>query len=92
MRFTWDERKNAANVRKHGISFSDASRIFAGEIVEWIDRRFTYGEERWSALGITENKEIIVIYIEKGENVRRIVSARRATRQEREFYWREVGR
>ena len=92
MRFTWDERKNAENVRKHGIGFSDAVCIFDGEIVEWIDRRFPYDEERWAAIGITENKEILVIYVEKGEDVRRIISARLATRQERDIYWREVSR
>jgi uncharacterized protein len=92
MRFTWDERKNAANVRKHGINFRDAVRIFDGEVVEWIDRRFTYDEERWSAIGIAEKEEVYVAYVEKGPDIKRLISARLATQREREIYWRQVGR
>lgn len=66
--------------------------MFDGEIVEWIDRRFIYDKERWTAIGITESKEILVICVEKGEDIRRIISARLATGREREIYWREVGR
>ena len=92
MRFTWDAKKAASNLVKHGIDFRDAVRIFNGEIVEWIDRGFDYDEERWAAIGIAQNKEIFVVYIEKDEELRRIISARPATQRERAIYWREVGR
>jgi uncharacterized protein len=92
MRFTWDKRKNTTNIQKHGINFNDAVRIFDGEVVEWIDRGAGYEEERWAAIGLSEDKEVFVVYVEKGEDTRRIISARRATRREREIYWREIRR
>jgi len=92
MRFTWDEKKAASNLAKHGIDFRDAVRIFDGEVIEWVDRRFDYGEERWAAIGFSQNKEIVVVYVEKDEDIRRVISARQATQREREIYWREVGR
>jgi len=92
MRFAWEAKKAASNLAKHGIDFRDAIRIFDDEIVEWIDRRFDYGEERWAAIGIAQNKEIFVVYIEKDEDNRRIISARPATQRERAIYWSEVGR
>jgi uncharacterized DUF497 family protein len=46
MRFTWDLAKNATNVRRHGIAFGDAARIFDGPTVERIDDRYEYGEVR----------------------------------------------
>ena len=92
MRFTWDDKKAASNLAKHGVSFRDAVRIFDGEIVEWIDGRFAYDEERWSAIGLLESKEIFVVYVEKKAGLRRLISARLATRREREIYWREVSR
>jgi len=54
MRFTWDPAKNAANVRRHGIAFEDAARIFDGPTVERIDDRFDYGEERTYAIGLVQ--------------------------------------
>ena len=45
MQFEWDEVKNYANIRKHGISFETAKRIFEGPVVTWIDQRKDYGEE-----------------------------------------------
>ena len=92
MRYIWDPNKAAGNLIKHGIAFGDAIRIFEGEIVEWIDTEIDYGEERWVAIGVAENAEIAVVYVEKDEDTWRIISARRATRREREIYWRQVGR
>ncbi len=92
MRFTWDERKAASNLAKHGVDFRDAIRIFDGKTVEWPDERFAYDEERWLAVRLSENKEIFVAYIEQEEHLRRIISARKASHRERERYWREVGR
>ncbi len=50
MRFTWDPAKNAANVRRRGIAFQDAARIFDGPTVERVDNRFEYGEVRTYAV------------------------------------------
>lgn len=92
MNYDWDPKKAAANLAKHGIDFRGAIRIFDGPIIEWLDDRFEYDEERWTAIGLVEKTEIVVVYSEKGENLRRIISARRATPAERRLFWRGVTR
>jgi len=90
MEYVRDPAKAAANAAKHAVDFVDAMRIFEKPTVQWIDRRFGYGEERWIAIGLLEETELVVVYVEKGENTRRIISARRASRAERQIYWRQV--
>ena len=90
MRYTWDPAKNAANIRKHGISFERAVRIFDGPIFEQIDDRYDYGEIRINAIGIIESIEIFVAFTEE-DGERRIISARKADRKEREEFWRKTG-
>jgi uncharacterized DUF497 family protein len=52
VRFTWDPAKNRGNVRRHGIAFQDAVRIFNGPTVEREDNRYDYGEVRNYAIGL----------------------------------------
>jgi uncharacterized protein len=85
MDFEWDERKNAANVRKHGIDFETAKLIFDGPMYEVLDQGIDYGEERVIALGAVEGRELVVVYTDRGER-RRIISARRARSHERKKY------
>jgi hypothetical protein len=92
VRYEWDELKNKTNLRKHGIGFADAVRIFAGEVLHWPDERYYYGEERWIAIGVAQGQEVFIVYVEEGEDLRRIISARPATRGERALYWRYIGR
>jgi hypothetical protein len=91
MLYTWDKAKNAANIRKHGISFERAARIFDGPTVERIDDRYEYGEVRINAIGIIESTEVFVAFTEKSSDERRIISARKADRKEREEFWRQTG-
>jgi uncharacterized DUF497 family protein len=85
MAFEWDAVKNTANLAKHGMDFRDAVRIFEGPVMEQTDRRRHYGEERIAAVGVVEGLELYVVYtIRSGK--RRIISARRANRHEREAY------
>lgn len=74
MRFTWDSRKNDANVRRHAIAFQDAARIFDGPTVERIDDRFDYGEDRIYAIGLVNGIEITLIYTDRDDE-RHIISA-----------------
>jgi uncharacterized DUF497 family protein len=90
MRFTWDPGKNAANVRRHGIAFQDAARIFDGPTVERTDDRFDYGEVRIYAIGLVNGIEITVIYIDRDANVRQIISAWRSEPHERRYYWNHL--
>jgi len=73
------------------VDFLDVVDMFTRPILEKIDDRFDYGEERWIAIGIL--KEFIhgvVVYVEKKENTIRIISARRATANERKIYENSV--
>jgi uncharacterized protein len=65
MRFTWDPEKNRINVRRHGLAFADAARIFDGPTVERIDDRFDYGETRVYAIGLVNGVEVTVIYADR---------------------------
>jgi uncharacterized protein len=87
MRYAWSERKNAANVRKHGISFQRAIRIFSGQTLEEIDETGNYGEERIKAIGLVDDTEVLVVYADRPGSERRIISARKANKEEREAFW-----
>ena len=91
MRYTWDAEKNAANVRKHGISFQRASRIFLGTTLEEIDETADYEEERIKAIGLVEETEIFVVYTDRARGEQRIISARKANAEERKAYWETFG-
>ena len=88
--FEWDEEKNAANIRNHGIDFLDAALIFENPTIEAIDDRGDYDEERYIALGLSGQTVLNVVYTWRDENVVRIISARRANRHDAEKYYREI--
>ena len=88
MAFDWDPYKNAANIERHGIDFEDARRIFEGPVVEARSRR-EYSEVRMIAIGLLNDREIVVVYTWRGDK-RRLISARRASRNERREYQRAI--
>lgn len=90
MRFEWDPGKDAVNLAKHGISFELARRVFDDPRHLSIQDRHVSGEERWRTLGLVGG--IVVLLVahtyreeEHGEVIR-IISARKATRHERQIY------
>ena len=85
MDFEWDEAKNEANIAKHGIGFLGAARIFDGPTLTFEDARRDYGETRMVAIGLLEDQETQVVYTMRGQ-LCRIISARRARRNERRAY------
>ena len=91
MNYVWDARKGRSNLTRHGIAFEDAVRIFEGPTLEKVDDRFDYKEVRVYAIGVVNGLEITVIYTEISELDRRIISAWRAERHEREAYWQSLG-
>ena len=91
MRIEWDEAKNEANRRKHdGIDFETAAEVFADPLHRSLPERVVDGEERWQTLGMVRGLLLLLVAHtyrdEGGEEVIRIISARRATRQERQAY------
>ncbi|OFV94740.1 MAG: hypothetical protein A3H28_17255 [Acidobacteria bacterium RIFCSPLOWO2_02_FULL_61_28] len=90
MNCVWDPKKNRRNVARHGIAFEDAVKIFEGPTLEQVDERFDYGEVRVYAVGVVNGIEITVIYTDIPPGGRRIISAWRAERHEREAYWKSI--
>ncbi|CAN5531219.1 BrnT family toxin [soil metagenome] len=84
--YEWDEAKNAANIRKHGVSFATASRIFEGPVVTSSDDRIDYGEEREISIGQVEGILFLTVVHTDRDGSTRIISARRANGVERKRY------
>ncbi len=87
MEFEWNKNKAAFNLSKHGVSFDEARTVFDDTFyVDFYDPDHSYGEQRYIIVGqSTQNHLLVVSYTERG-NVIRLISARRATRKERETY------
>jgi uncharacterized DUF497 family protein len=84
--FEWDEEKNRINEQRHGISFEDAKFVFNDpHKVILPDLFHGEDEERWLAIGIV-NQVLFVAYTERGKNIIRLISARLATKAEKELY------
>lgn len=81
--FEWDEKKRAQNIEKHGIDFLKAVEIFEKEYLVALSPYLD--EERWIAVGKMQEITIAVIYTVRGE-VTRIISVRRARKNERRKY------
>ena len=92
MTFEWDDRKAAANLKKHGVAFEDASSVFFDPLaITFLDPDHSLDERREVTLGCTMKKEMVfVCHCERGERIR-IISARPATRNERRQYEEGIG-
>lgn len=89
LNFEWDNAKAAANFRKHGVTFEQAAYAFRDPFgVEWIDEKTSYGEDRVILLGMSGGQILSVVYTERNERIR-IISARRATKHEKDKYYRQ---
>jgi len=88
MRFEWDRAKNEANQAKHGLSFEEASELFRSGVdyLEVYDEEHSGEEDRFIAVGPIERGLIIVAYTERDDEVLRLLSARMATKKERERF------
>lgn len=81
--FEWDEHKNQLNLAKHGIDFDDAVEIFDDPILLYRSDR--NHEERWVAIGTSNDHVIAVIFTRRNDTIR-IISARSARKNEKESY------
>ncbi len=93
MHFEWDPAKNRSNRSKHGVSFEEAATLFTSgaDFLEIYDDLHSAEEDRFIAVGPISRGIIVVAFTERGEDLIRIVSARKATRIERtlfEDFWR----
>jgi len=87
MLFEWDERKNAENIRKHGLNFEDTHKVFQLPMLKVLDIREDYGEDRWIGIGTLDGiRIVVVIYTELFEETIRIIPMRKAIAHERKRY------
>jgi uncharacterized DUF497 family protein len=88
MDFEWDAEKARKNLEKHGVRFEIAEAVFLDpNHITVIDDRFDYGEERLVTVGQTYDGVLVVVTTERDEGlIARIISARKATKQERKSY------
>ena len=90
MDFEWDEAKNRANIRKHGLDFRDATQVFDGAMLVEPDIRADYGEERWLGMGLVRGRVVLMVFTHPRPDTIRIISFRRAKRNERIKYEEQV--
>jgi uncharacterized protein len=87
--FEWDDARVAKNWRRHGVTFRQGAEALHDPLaVEEIDEREDYGEERINALGMRGGVILHVTYTQRGDRIR-IISARRATKYEKDHYYRQ---
>ena len=89
VRFIWDEKKNHANLKKHGVDFNDAVRAwYDHNRLDFFDEEnSTASEIRWIFLGSVAGTVLFVVETEPSEETVRIISARRASKYEQEEYY-----
>jgi len=87
MNFAWDPKKAAANLRKHGVAFEEATTVFRDALsVSGFDPDHSVGERRFITFGVSNIGRLVVVsHNDEGSTIR-IISARLATRRERKIY------
>ncbi len=86
MRFEWDEQKRKKNLRKHGLDFRDAWKIFESPMLISPDDRYDYGEDRQIGIGMLDSRVVVVIFTECYEDCIRIISMMKALSHEKIRY------
>jgi len=88
VQYEWDDSKATLNLRKHGVDFTDAiTAIEDSNRLEEIDSRFNYDEERLQVIGMAQDRVLFVIITLQDGDICRIISARKATRDEEDRYY-----
>ena len=87
--FDWDDRKASMNLKKHGVSFEEAESIFYDEhALHMPDPDHSRAEDRFVLIGMSHKLRMLLVChcYRREESIIRIISARKASRQERKFY------
>ena len=87
MRFDWDPRKAGENLRKHGVSFDEASSVFDDPLgITYQDPDHSDEERRWVTFGYSASNRLLVVRHTERDDTSRIINARPATRSEQKIY------
>ena len=89
MRYEWDEKKRRTNLGKHKIDFSDVPEVFKNQTITILDDRFDYKKERFVTFGLLQSRVVSVVHTENDEVIR-MISARKATKNEQKLYFKNV--
>lgn len=89
MRFEWDENKRRLNVRRHTLDFVDVWQVFEDKICSIVDDRFDYGEIRYFTLGLLSGRVVAISHTDADELIR-IISVRKANKNEQTRYFKEI--
>ncbi|MGA2610589.1 MAG: BrnT family toxin [Terriglobia bacterium] len=89
MQYEWDEAKRQANIQKHGIDFLGIEKVFAGQTITILDDRIDYGEPRFVTVGLLQDRVVVIAHTETDEVIR-IISIRKATKNEKIRYFKEI--
>ena len=90
MNFIWSEAKRQANLKKHGLDFADAVQVFSGPLVLFENNRADYGEQRMIGIGLLDSLVVLIVHVESDHEIR-IISMRKADRDETNIYYRNIG-
>ncbi len=89
MEFTWREAKRNLNLKRHGLDFVDAPKVFEGSTFTFEDDRFPYGEQRFVTLGLLAGIPVSIVHTENEHEIH-VISFRKATRRETQIYFDEI--
>ena len=89
MKLEWDENKRLINLQKHKIDFIGSEEIFDGYTVTFEDGSIGYGEQRFVSFGQFQGRVVVVVHTERNGGIR-IISIRKATKQEERYYYAAV--
>jgi uncharacterized protein len=89
VQYEWDEAKRQSNIQRHGIDFVGIERVFAGKTVTILDDRFDYSENRYVTVGLLSGRVVVIAHTETDEVIR-IISVRKATKNEETSYFKEI--
>jgi len=88
VRYEWDKVKAASNRRRHGVDFQDAiGALEDPNRIEEADDRLDYAEDRDIVIGMSRGGVLFVVATYRDESIRRIISARKATKHEKNRYY-----
>ena len=92
MKYIWDDNKNKINIEKHKIDFNDSIGMFNYPLLACIDQSKNYEEERWIGIGFLKGIIAVIVYTEDDEKeIIRIISCRRATKNENKRFKKSLG-
>jgi len=89
MNLEWDESKRLSNIKKHKLDFVGVEEVFDGYTVSIEDSSVSYGEQRFITFGVLATYVVVIVHTEKDNNIR-VISIRKATKNEERNYYAAI--